>query len=280
MISVFGSTGFVGSNFVAMFKEECLPIARYENKSYSDDVLYMISTTDNYNIFDKPNLDIDTNITKLICVLEDYRKSGRRGVFNFVSSWFVYGANSTVNTHECTPCDPRGFYSITKRAAEQLLISYCTTFEIEYRILRLASITGRIDHRASNKKNAIQYMFEKLAIGNTVELYDGGHSIRDFMHVDDCCRAIMNCIKCSEKNFVVNISNSSPMTIKDAVEYGKIKLESSSKIVSINTPVFHKIVQVKDVCLNNHKLLSLGYQPKITSLEALDCLAREVKKND
>jgi nucleoside-diphosphate-sugar epimerase len=278
MISVFGSTGFIGSNFVSMFKEECVSIPRSGNKSCSDDVLYMISTTDNYNIFDNPTLDVDTNIIKLICVLEDYKKSGRRGVFNFVSSWFVYGANSTVNTTESTPCDPRGFYSITKRTAEQMLVSYCETFDIEYRILRLASITGRIDHRASGKKNAIQYLFELLATENTVGLYDEGHSIRDFMHVDDCCRAIMDCIRCNEKNLIVNISNSNPLTIKDAIEYGKTKLESSSKIASVNTPAFHKVVQVKDVCLNNQKLLSLGYRPKMTALEALDCLAREVKR--
>ena len=37
-------------------------------------------------------------------------------------------------------CDPKGFYSITKRTAEQLLISYCETFNIKYRIVRILCV--------------------------------------------------------------------------------------------------------------------------------------------
>jgi nucleoside-diphosphate-sugar epimerase len=160
MISVFGSTGFVGSKFVEMYGNQCVSISRNDNETKSKDILYFISTVDNYNVLTNPYLDINTNLTKLISVLQACR--GNDFVFNFISSWFVYGKIDNPPATETTNCNPTGFYSITKYAAEKLLASYCETFGFKYRILRLTNIIGKGDKKASNKKNALQYMIQCL----------------------------------------------------------------------------------------------------------------------
>jgi len=273
-LSVYGSTGFIGKRFIELFNQKnenkCQYVIRDKDACDYEDVLYLISTTDNYNIFEKPFLDVDTNLNKLIKVLEAYRNSGKRGVFNFVSSWFVYGMNSSLNTKETDYCDPRGFYSITKRAAEQMLVCYCDTFDIKYRILRLTNIIGEQDYGVSSKKNAIQYMIGLLKDNKQVNLYDGGNSIRDFMYIDDACRALEVCIENAPINSTINISNMQPIEIQKIIYYCKEKLSSSSNVLSIDTPKFHKIVQVKDVCLNNDKLISYGYKPSIDTMQGID----------
>lgn len=271
-LSVYGHTGFIGSRFCQMYPQ-CLGIHREFNAPQSSNVLYFISTTHNYHIFDEPHRDIDTNLTKLVNVLEECRKFDCNNlVFNFVSSWFVYGMNSSLNTKETDFCDPRGFYSITKRAAEQMLICYCNTFGMKYRIFRLTNIIGSNDHGASAKKNALQYMVGLLKKGEPVKLYDNGQNIRDFMHVDDACVAIKTCMDISPVNEIINISNSEPTKIGDAIRYAKDKIGSTSDLVSIDPPHFHKVVQVKDVCLNNDKLISYGYRPSINTWQAIDML--------
>lgn len=272
-ICVYGSTGFVGSRWMEMFPFSD-PVSREQNLPPLDatDVLYLISTTHNYNIFTDPHKDIDTNLNKLISVLEACRKHTPDAVFNFVSSWFVYGMNSTMDTKETDACDPTGFYSITKRAAEQMLICYCQTMNMKYRILRMTNIIGESDRGVSAQKNALQYMIGLLKKNETVKLYDGGSSVRDFMYVDDACRAIDVCIRNSPTNEIINISNSQPVTIGQVIHYCKEKLGSSSNIVSVETPKFHKVVQVKDVCLNNSKLTSYGYTPSIDTWDAVNRL--------
>ena len=141
-ISVYGSSGFLGSRFCEMYPNTTIQIPREQNFPNSSDVLYFISTVHNYNIFTEPHKDIDTNLNKLISVLEECRKINNNTTFNFISSWFVYGMNSTLDTKETDICDPRGFYSITKRAAEQMLICNCNTFGINYRIMRMTNIIG------------------------------------------------------------------------------------------------------------------------------------------
>lgn len=268
-ISVYGSSGFIGSRFCSMYPDS-YRIPKEQNAPESDNVLYFISTVHNYNIFTEPHKDIDTNLNKLIDVLEACRAKSNNMVFNFVSSWFVYGMNCTMDTKETVPCDPTGFYSITKRAAEQMLVCYCNTFGLKYRILRLTNIIGEKDNKASAKKNAIQYMIGLLNNNEPVKLYDGGSSIRDFMYVDDTCRALKTCIDNSPTNEIINISNCDPHSIGSIISYSKEKLGSSSELISVEVPHFHKVVQVKDVCLNNDKLLSYGYKPSINTLEAID----------
>lgn len=268
-LSVYGSSGFIGSRFCSMF-DNTIQIPRGENAPLSGEVLYFISTTHNYNIFSEPHLDIDTNLSKLVSVLEACRKTKPDTVFNFVSSWFVYGMNCTLNTKETDPCDPTGFYSITKRAAEQMLICYCRTFGMKYRIMRMTNIIGESDHGVSAKKNAVQYMIGLLKKNEPVKLYDDGSNIRDFMYVDDACRAIDVCIKNAPVNEIINISNNEPVSIGDIIRYSKEKLGSQSELISIETPHFHRVVQVKDVCLNNDKLRSYGYEPSIHTMDGID----------
>ena len=270
MISVYGSTGFIGGRYLKMYSDGSIPISRSENAPQSKDVLYFISTTHNYNIFTEPHKDIDTNVTKLISVLEECRKNDPNTVFNFVSSWFVYGMNCSLNTKETDPCDPTGFYSITKRAAEQMLICYCRTFGMKYRIMRMTNIIGESDGGVSAKKNAIQYMIGLLKKNEPVKLYDDGCNIRDFMYVDDACRAIDVCIRNAPVNEIINISNSEPVSIGDIIRYSKEKLDSQSELISIETPHFHRVVQVQDVCLNNEKLRSYGYEPSIHTVDGID----------
>ena len=270
MISVYGSTGFIGGQYLKMYSDIVIPIARYQDTPESKDILYFISTTHNYNIFTDPHKDVDTNITKLISVLEACRKSNPDSVFNFVSSWFVYGMNCTLNTKETNLCDPTGFYSITKRAAEQMIICYCNTFGMKYRIMRMTNIIGESDSGVSAKKNAIQYMIGLLKKNEIVKLYDDGCNIRDFMYVDDACRAIDVCVRNAPINEIINISNSEPVSIGEIIRYSKEKLASQSQLISIDTPHFHKIVQVKDVCLNNDKLRSYGYESSINTMDGID----------
>jgi nucleoside-diphosphate-sugar epimerase len=266
-ISVFGASGFVGSRFCALYPELAHAEPRDAESPAHDELVYLISTTHNYHVYDDLELDIATNLTRLMKVLEQCRS--RDVTINFVSSWFVYGVQSALPAQETAVCTPRGFYSITKKCAEDLLVSYCETLGKRYRILRLSNVYGPGD-RFSKQKNALQYMVDRLTRNEPVELYGGGTLVRDYLYVDDVCRALALCVKSAPLNEIINVGSGSPARVADLVYYCRDRLGSQSVITPVATPDFHRSVQAADFWLDVTKLRSLGFSPEITLHEGLD----------
>lgn len=265
-ISVFGSTGFVGSSFCRNSTSHIIRIPRESRTPQSDQILYLISTTDNYNVFEDIHLDVNVNIQILLDVLKNL--TPQKHVINFVSSWFVYGEGE-LPAKEDQPCNPKGFYSITKLAAEQLLKSYCETFGIQYRILRLCNVYGPGDKGVSKKKNAMQFLIEEIKNNRPINLYHNGEFYRDYMHVDDVARAIDLCIQNAPLNTTFNIGSGEKLLFKDLIK-NVIELTQSQSIVgTMAPPSFHQTVQVKDFYMDTSKLKSLGFKPKISIQEGL-----------
>jgi len=276
MISVFGGTGFIGSRFSEMYESDVSVIDRQTYIPKSKNVLYFISTTSNYNVFEDIHLDINTNLSTLMNVLENCKEKGL--VFNFISSWFVYGKTEDLPATENSVCNPKGFYSITKLCAEQLIISYCETFGIKYRILRLANVYGEDDKSVRKKKNALQFLINELVNNRDISLYDGGKNIRDFIYIDDVCRAIHTCITRGNLNDTINIGSGQPYQFLDLMTYCKNKLKSRSTIISVLPTDFHDIVQVKNMYLDTAKLKLLGFKQKTTINEGLDLIMNKYKE--
>lgn len=273
-LSVFGGTGFVGSEFIRQTNNYTLidKVPRDSSTPICKDVLYLISTTHNYNVFSDPHLDVNTNLTLLIRALENWRyHNATGGVFNFVSSWFVYG-DGELPAKEDRYCNPKGFYSITKRAAEQLLISYCETYDLNYRILRLGNVIGDGDKNVSAKKNALQYLIQRMKDGQEIDVYEHGDFYRSYIHVEDCVRAIRLVMDKGEKNSIYNIGTSEPQRFIDMLEYAAKMIGYTHPFNFIEQKGFHKKVQAKSFYMDTTKLYSLGFKPQYTTETMLDSL--------
>lgn len=259
-INIFGGTGFIGSKFCKLYPEEVLINEREDYKPQSEEILYFISTIDNYNIHKDLHVDVDTNLKVLLNVLE-HIKNNPNTTFNFVSSWFVYGQNDkTPFKEDDLGCNPTGFYSITKRCAEQLIISFCNTYNVKYRIFRLANVLGEGDQKISKKKNALQFLIKEIVEGKDVELYYGGNVLRDYIYVDDVCQAIHHCIENAPVDQIINIGSGKPYLFLNIIKKAIKKTNSASKIIEIQPTHFHNIVQVKNSYLDTTKLKNFGYE--------------------
>jgi|694.fasta_scaffold00658_11 nucleoside-diphosphate-sugar epimerase len=277
-ISVFGSTGFIGSKFCELYSDSVVRIDRNDYKTKTNNVLYFISTVDNYNVHTDLHIDIDTNLTVLMNVLETLPKNSDT-TFNFISSWFVYGKNYEMPFREdYSKCNPSGFYSITKYCAEQLLISFCQTHNIKYRILRLANVIGEGDKKISKKKNALQFLIREIVNNRDVPLYYGGEVLRDYIHVEDVCSAIKLCIDKSPPNQIINIGSGKPYKFLDMINKAIEYSGSTSKIIHIEPTTFHDIVQVRHSYLDTAKLVSYGFKQKLNIDTTIEMLVNFYKK--
>ena len=167
MVNLFGK-GFIGTYYANMYP--CIVNDKYDLTPKNKNILYFISTTSNNTFKDNPYIDVETNLMTMLRVLEKCKNNGT--TFNFISSWYVYGGGKSVNEEHT--CNPQGFYSITKRTAEQLLIEYAKEFNINYRIIRLSNVLGKGDNKSSQHKNVLTHLIQKIKRNEPIVLQDNG----------------------------------------------------------------------------------------------------------
>mgnify|MGYP003123979547 FL=1 len=268
-LSVFGASGYIGSNYCRMYPDN-IAIPRGQRHPESSDILYLISTTTNQNVFQDLQIDIDTNLKILTEVLSHCKRTDT--VFNFVSSSFVYG-NDVLDAKEDDPCNPTGFYSITKRCAESLVISYCKTFGIDYRIFRVANVFG-IDPTVTRGKNVLGYMIRCLKKNEPIKLYGGGDYLKDYMYVEDVCRAIDTLMVFGSPNQIYNVGSGVSRTFREIIEYCKDKVGSTSDIIDVPFPDEQQYLQIKNMTINVDKLESHAFVPQLDIDTGLDMMCK------
>ena len=269
-ISVYGGTGFIGGTFCQLFSDEVVLIARNSREPETSEVLYFISTTSKLSIFDNLHTDIDTNLSIFVDVLEKCKD--KNITFNFISSVSVYG-NDILNAKETDCCNPTGFYSITKRCAEQLLVSYCKTFGIKYRILRIGNVYG-LDKTVDLGKNVLGFIVNLLKENKDINLYDGGKFLKDYMFVDDVCRAIRVVLEKANHNEIYNIASGTSMMFGDIIKSAKNMLNSKSNLINVDFPKEQQYIQCKNATLNVDKLNRLGFNCNIDLETGLHVLCK------
>jgi len=279
-ISVFGGHGFVLGEYTKAYNNISYIQEKNNYVPEYGKILYGISTTTNYNVLDDPYLDINVNLLTLMRVLENSRKKfGNKFEFNFISSWFVYG-DTFLPASEESDCHPKGFYSVTKLAAEQLLQSYCNTYDIRYRILRLANVLGIADKKVSMQKNYTQFLIKQLLMDAPVSIYYDGRFYRDYIDSRDCAKAIHLAINYGKLNSIYNISNGVAVSFKSILDFLIEKTGTKSIVSFTNENKFHSTVQVKSMYMNNLKLKNLGYKPEHYLYDTLQEIINEYRKKE
>lgn len=282
-ISLFGGEGFIGSNYRENIEPPSTIFVHNREDTFPvyPDILYMISTIHNYHPKDgDPLIDIETNLIRFMEILSCATAKFKQNlVFNLVSTWFVYG-DTRLPAREDSPCNPTGFYSITARAREQLLISYAETFGFKWRILRLGNVIGIGDKKISRKKNALQHIIRELAQGRDVNyLYKNG-AIRDYIDVRDCVSAIHLVIEKGELNQIYNIANGQGLNVNDLVDVAWVASGYKSNIDTIDVPQFHKTVQTPKMYMDISKIKKLGYVQQYDIKTSVKGLAEYYKENE
>lgn len=129
---------------------------------------------------------VRTNVIGTHVLLEAAREYGKR--FHHVSTDEVYGALEVGGDRftEETPYDPRSPYSASKAGSDHLVRSYFHTYDLPVTITNCSNNYGPYHF----PEKLIPLAITNLLEGKTVPVYGEGRQIRDWLHVEDHCRAI------------------------------------------------------------------------------------------
>lgn len=263
--SIYGGTGIIGSYYIGLYGGRPLP--RDQWAPMEKEVLYLISTTS--NSYDQGLVHTRTNIDALMKRLIACKEAGVE-VFNFVSSWFVYGNKEGI-MKEDDACAPHGLYSITKYCAEQLVIDYCSHFGIKWRIFRLGNVYGGSDV-SSGQRNVLHYLVQQLQHDRPVSAVEG--LSRDYIHIYDACRGMRLLSEQAQENQIYNIGSGHSTLLSSCINKCKEILKSNSDVV-FREPLPGE--QSLKMALDCGKLFDAGFSPAISLDEGLHDLCTSRK---
>ncbi len=240
------------------------------------DTIFHLAANSNIGLSHKdPNIDIVNTFNTTFSVLEVMRKNNISELV-FASTSAIYGDTNGVSAAEDHgPLVPHSHYGAAKMASEGFIYSYCENYDITAWITRFPNVVGDF------ATHGVVYDFvKKLSLDpNELEILGDGEQTKPYIFVTDLVDAMMFVWKNSADRInVFNIGNHTTTNVRRIAEI-------TSSVMKLN-PIFKFkggkkgwIGDVPNFTYNFEKLRSAGWEPKITSDEAISRTAAWLKEN-
>ena len=299
-ILVTGGIGFIGSNLVKHLTELNYFVVILDKKTYSSNLsnlkkinkkkykLFLIDINNAKAVFkilkkykpisvfnlaaethvdrsiDNPQIFVKSNINGVVVLLEQIRKyikQNRNIKFIHISTDEVYGDLPKKKVSlEGDPYRPSSPYAASKASSDHLIRSYFRTYKLPIIITNCCNNYGPKQF----PEKLIPKMIINLINNKKLPVYGKGINEREWIHVDDHCRALIEIYKKGKIGENYNIGSgeviSNNFICKKLINLFKNKFNKKNK---------SKIIYVKDrpghdlrYALNTKKLKKLGWKKK------------------
>ena len=205
-------------------------------------------------------------------VLFEAMKNANIDFFIHVSTDEVYGSRDQGFFNEEDPLNPSSPYAASKAGADRLAYSYMVTYDLPIIILR-----------PSNNFGPYQYpeKFIPLFVTNALEdenlpLYGKGTNIRDWLYVEDNCRAIEIVMGNGKLGEVYNVGANNEVKNIDIAKRIVTLLKKPEDLIKF---VSDRLGHDKRYALDCGKIHALGWKPEKNFEEALAFTIRWYQEN-
>ena len=298
-ILITGGMGFVGSNLIDLLLQEKHKIIVL-TKSYSkkknishiqakikvekvdvtnhrklsniielhkpDVIIHLAGITSHSKSFEKPFDDIDQNTKSTLFILEKLKQMNRKCRFVLGSSFIVVGKPDKLPVDEKTPCWPTTLYGTNRLASEHYCKIYHEVYGLNTVIFRITNSFGPREQVLSTK-NAVNFLIHEAFKGNKLTIFKNGKFFRDLIYISDVVFGIKTIMNKGKSGDLYWISSGRKIWF---YELGKLleKL-TDAKVKFVKTPNYTKKVDVGNFVVNNSKLRSLGWKPKVNLVQGI-----------
>lgn len=209
----------------------------------------------------EPDEFVKTNVWGTNVLLRVSREK-RIPRFVQISTDEVYGSIRDGSFSEDSPLNPSSPYSASKAAADLLALAYFKTYGFPVLITRSTNNFGPFQHREKFIPTMIRSALEEKPL----PIYGNGQNVRDWIYVEDNCRAIDLVLRKGREGEVYNIGAGNEKTnIEVAREILKILSKSEDLISFVPDRPGHDF----RYSVTTEKIKKLGFELKWDFYKAL-----------
>lgn len=209
---------------------------------------------------------LQTNVLGVQVLLEACRRFGVKR-FHQISTDEVYGDLSLDDSSSCDEyanLKPSNPYSASKAAADLLVLSYYKTYGLPVTISRCTNNYGPYQHAEKFIPTVI-----RCALKNQpVPIYGTGKNIRDWLYVDDHCRAVDLIVHNGLAGQIYNIARGEGLSNRVVAE---AILQRLNRPKSLITYVDDRLGHDLKYSIQCHKIhRELGWNPQVSFAEGIE----------
>ncbi len=200
---------------------------------------------------------IQTNFNGTFTLLEAARRAGIAR-FVHVSTDEVYGSiEPPQEADESYPVRASSPYSASKAASDLLALSYHTTYKLNVTVTRASNNYGPYQF----PEKLIPLMISNVLEDKPLPVYGDGQQVRDWLYVEDHCRAIRAVLDKGGAGEIYNIGGNCSLPNLEVV---RRILEATGKPQGLITRVADRPGHDRRYALTNGKLTrETGWEPRV-----------------
>jgi dTDP-glucose 4,6-dehydratase len=202
---------------------------------------------------------IDTNVYGAYVMLEATRQVNRDARFLQVGTDEVYGSvDWPVFPNESALLCPSSPYSAAKAGADHIALAFHRTHGMDVLVSRCTNNYGPYQY----PEKVIPVFVTNALDGEPLPLYDGGTQVRDWLRVEDHCRALLLLLRRGTKGEIYNIgANQTPEVTN--LELTRMILQCTGRPESLIRPV-QGLRPGHDhrYAVDTSKIRALGWRPE------------------
>jgi dTDP-glucose 4,6-dehydratase len=204
-----------------------------------------------------PEPFLETNIRGTATLLEAARKR-RPKRFVHVSTDEVYGSlEEPLVADESFPLRPSSPYSASKASSDLLALAYHATYRTPVIVTRASNNYGPCQF----PEKLIPLMISNAMEGKSLPIYGDGLHVRDWLYVDDHCRAILRLLERGRDGEIYNLGGNCALPNREVV---RRILAAMGKPESLMTSVEDRPGHDRRYALSGEKVLrDTGWQPEV-----------------
>jgi dTDP-glucose 4,6-dehydratase len=235
----------------------------------ADAVVHFAAETHVDNALADPEPFVHTNVIGTFTVLEAVR--AHRVRLHHVSTDEVYGdleLDSAQRFTESSPYNPSSPYSSTKAAADMLVRAWVRSYRVAATISNCSNNYGPFQH----PEKAIPLFTTNALDDRPLPLYRQSANRREWLHVDDHCRAIELVLERGRPGETYNVGSGDERSIEDIAD---AVLDALGKPRSLKTYVEDRPGHDRRYLLDHSKIeRELGWRPRVPFGDGLSATVR------
>jgi len=286
-VLITGGAGFIGSNLANALAADNDVIAlddgylgtpenldddvRYADRDVLDDdlptdvdVVYHLAALSSYGMHeDDPVRGATVNVDGFVNVVEQARQDGCDTVV-YASTSSIYGSQ-TEPCPEDMPVTVNTGYEASKLSRERYGEYFSNHYGMSMAGMRFFSVYqgyGGAEEHKGEYANVISQFADDIAHGRSPELYGDGTQTRDFTHVDDIVRGLVDAAA-HELDGVYNLGTGEAYSFNAVVDRINDALETDVDPAYVENPI-PESVYVEHTCADCSKIReATGWEPQI-----------------